>query len=81
MSSAPRNRARRNTSRWVEAAELLGFDPRTVLKYVHRGELEGRVIGARWRFRRQDIDAFFDPAPVQWEFRSESVTRKPTTGK
>jgi len=64
----------------VEAAELLGFHPRTVLKYVRRGELEGRLIGGRWTFRRQDIDAFFDAAPVQWEFCSESVTRKPATG-
>src|SRR6266446_3458596 len=37
----------------VEAAKLLGFDPRTVLNYVRCGELEGRVIGGRWRFRPQ----------------------------
>ncbi len=56
----------------VEAAKLLGFDPRTVLNYVRCGELEGRVIGGRWRFRRQNIDAFFDAAPPQWEFSAGS---------
>ena len=51
-----------------EAAEILRLHPRTVREYVRRGELQGRVIGGRWRFRRKDIDAFFDAAPSQWEF-------------
>ena len=51
-----------------EAAEMLRLHPRTVREYVRRGELEGRVIGARWRFRRKDLDAFFDKAPPQWQF-------------
>jgi len=29
----------------AEAAELLRFHPRTLLKYVRLGELQGRVIG------------------------------------
>lgn len=51
-----------------EAAEILRLHPRTVREYIRRGELEGRVVGGRWRFRRKDIDAFFDKAPPQWQF-------------
>lgn len=50
-----------------EAAEILQLHPRTVGEYVRRGELEGRVIGGRWRFRRKDLDAFFEKAPSRWE--------------
>jgi excisionase family DNA binding protein len=45
-----------------EAATVLRLHPRTVREYVRRGELEGRVIGGRWKFRRKDLDAFFDNA-------------------
>lgn len=55
-----------------EAAEVLRLHPRTVREYVSRGELKGRVIGGRWRFRRKDIDAFFDAAPAHWEFSGKS---------
>jgi excisionase family DNA binding protein len=41
-----------------EAAEVLRLQPRTVREYVRRGELEGRIIGGRWRCRRKDLDAF-----------------------
>jgi excisionase family DNA binding protein len=41
-----------------EAAEVLRLSTRTVREYVQRGEIEGRVIGGRWRFRRVDLDAF-----------------------
>lgn len=51
-----------------EAAEVLRLHPRTVREYVRRGELEGRVIGGRWRFRRKDLDAFFENAPREWDF-------------
>jgi excisionase family DNA binding protein len=51
-----------------EAAQVLQLHPRTVREYVRRGELEGRVIGGRWRFRRKDLDAFFENAPRQWDF-------------
>jgi excisionase family DNA binding protein len=51
-----------------EAAEVLRLHPRTVREYVRRGELEGRVIGRRWRFRRKDLDAFYEDAPRQWDF-------------
>ncbi len=51
-----------------EAAEVLRLSPRTVREYVSRGEIEGRIIGGRWRFRRADLDAFFQNAPREWEF-------------
>jgi excisionase family DNA binding protein len=51
-----------------EAAEVLRLHSRTVREYVRRGELEGRVIGGRWRFRRKDLDAFYENAPRAWEW-------------
>jgi excisionase family DNA binding protein len=51
-----------------EAAEVLRLSPRTVREYVQRGEIEGRIIGGRWRFRRAALDAFFENAPRDWDF-------------
>jgi excisionase family DNA binding protein len=51
-----------------EAAAVLRLSTRTVREYVRRGEIEGRVIGGRWRFRRADLDAFFAKAPRSWDF-------------
>ena len=51
-----------------EAAEVLRLNPRTVREHVRRGEIEGRIIGGRWRFRRADLDAFFANAPRNWDF-------------
>jgi len=51
-----------------EAAETLRLSTRTVREYVQRGEIEGWIIGGRWRFRRSDLDAFFANAPRQWDF-------------
>jgi excisionase family DNA binding protein len=51
-----------------EAAEILRLHPRTVREYIRRGELSGRLIGRRWRFRRKELDGFFEAAPAQWEF-------------
>jgi excisionase family DNA binding protein len=51
-----------------EAAEVLRLSPRTVREYVQRGEIEGRIIGGRWRFRRAALDAFFENAPRNWDF-------------
>jgi excisionase family DNA binding protein len=56
----------------AEVAEILRLHPRTVREYVRRGELQGRLIGGRWRFRRKDVDAFFDAAPSRWEFDGSS---------
>ena len=51
-----------------EAAEVLRLSPRTVREYVQCGEIEGRIIGGRWRFRRADLDTFFENAPRNWDF-------------
>jgi len=52
----------------VEAAEVLRLSTRTVREYVKRGEIKGKIIGNRWRFRREDVDAFFEAAPRNWDF-------------
>jgi excisionase family DNA binding protein len=59
-----------------EAAEILRLSTRTVREYVQRGEIEGRIIGGRWRFRRADLDAFFANAPRNWDFSGNSVDGK-----
>ena len=51
-----------------EAAEVLGLHPRTVVAYVRRGELEGHLLGGRWRFQLKALKAFYDPVPTQWRF-------------
>jgi excisionase family DNA binding protein len=51
-----------------EAAEVLRLNPRTLREYVKRGELQGRIIGGQWRFRRADLDAFVENAPSSWDF-------------
>ena len=51
-----------------EVAEVLQLSPRTLRLYVQRGDIEGRIIGGRWRFRREDLDAFFANAPRNWDF-------------
>jgi excisionase family DNA binding protein len=55
-----------------EAAEVLRLNPRTVREYVQRGEIGGRIIGGRWRFRRADLDAFFENASREWDFARKS---------
>ena len=55
-----------------EVAEVLRLSTRTVREYVHRGEIEGRIIGGRWRFRRADLDAFFANAPPSWDFAGKN---------
>jgi excisionase family DNA binding protein len=57
-----------------EAAEVLRLSTRTVREYVQRGEIEGRIIGGRWRFRRAGLDAFFASAPRSWDFPGRIIT-------
>ena len=52
-----------------EAAQVLRLSPRTLRTYVGRGDIQGRIIGGRWRFRRADLDAFFENAPRSWDFK------------
>ena len=58
-----------------EAADVLRLSARTVREYLQRGEIEGRVIGGRWRFRRADLDAFFANAPRNWDFAGKTSDR------
>ena len=51
-----------------EAADVLRLSTRTLRGYLQRGEIQGRIIGGRWRFRRGDLDAFFANAPRNWDF-------------
>jgi len=46
-----------------EAAEALRLSTRTVREYFQRGEMDGRLIGGRWRFRRVDLDPFLKMPP------------------
>jgi len=55
-----------------EAADVLRLSTRTVREYVRRGEIEGRIVGGRWRFRRPDLDAFFANAPRNWDFAGKN---------
>jgi excisionase family DNA binding protein len=55
-----------------EAAGVLHVNPRTLRAYLRRGEIEGRIIGRRCRFRRKDLDAFFENAPRIWDFQGKS---------
>lgn len=51
-----------------EAADVLRMNPRTLRAYLRRGEIEGRVIGGKYRFRRIDLDRFYEEAPRSWGF-------------
>jgi len=59
-----------------EAAEVLRLHPRTVREYIRRGEIQGRLIGRRWRIRRKDLDSFFEKAPTGWHFAQPSGDHK-----
>ncbi len=54
-----------------EAAAVLRMNPRTLRAYLRRGEIEGRLIGRKWRFRRIDLDRFYEDAPRNWDFRGK----------
>jgi excisionase family DNA binding protein len=58
-----------------EAADVLRLSARTVREYLQRGEIDGRIIGGRWRFRRADLDAFFANAPRNWDFAGKGDHR------
>ena len=54
-----------------EAAAVLRMNPRTLRAYMRRGEIEGRVIGGKYRFRRIDLDRFFEDAPRTWDLKGK----------
>jgi excisionase family DNA binding protein len=55
-----------------EAAEVLRLSTRRVREYAQRGEIEARIIGRRWRFRRADLDDFYEKAPRSWGFNGKN---------
>ena len=55
-----------------EAAAVLRLSTRTVREYVKRREIKGKIVGKRWRFRRADLDAFFENAPSEWDFAGKN---------
>lgn len=55
-----------------EAADVLRLSTRTMREYVQRGDIEGRIIGGRWRFRRAHLDSFFANAPRSWDFAGKN---------
>lgn len=59
-----------------EVAGILRLSSRTVAEYVRRGELRGRLVGRRWRFCAEDVDAFLEGLPGEWE-----ATGRDTPGK
>jgi excisionase family DNA binding protein len=58
-----------------EATEGLRLHPRAAREYVSRGEVQGRIIGGQWRFRRADLDAFYENAPASWDFAEKKQSR------
>ena len=49
-------------------------------EYVQRGEIEGRIIAGRWRFRRADLDAFSANAPRNRDFAGKNDQGDPDGG-
>ena len=45
-----------------ETAELLGFNPKTIERYLLSGRLAGAKIGKAWRISANDINNFYDGA-------------------
>jgi excisionase family DNA binding protein len=58
-----------------EAADVLRLNPRTLREYLKRGEIQGRIIGGSWRFRRADLDLFVENAPSSWDFAGKDGER------
>lgn len=42
----------------IEAADYLRLNRRTVAKLVRLGELRGGLVAGRWRFSKEDLDAY-----------------------
>lgn len=59
-----------------EAACVLRMNPRTLRAYLRRREIEGRVIGGRYRFRRIDLDRFYEDAPRTWDLKEKDKHEK-----
>ena len=58
MRTMARKRGRAMKPR--EVAEELGVNPRTVVRWIHKGALPGFKAGKAWRVWRADLDEFVD---------------------
>ena len=56
QSSASDSRAFERLIGLRDAAELLQIHPDTLKKKARAGEIPGRKVGARWRFRASELD-------------------------
>ena len=59
-----------------ELATRLRVTTRTVAEYQARGELAGKLLGGRWRFREEDVRAFVDALPGSWEIAGTNSREK-----
>ncbi|MBN2561539.1 MAG: helix-turn-helix domain-containing protein [Phycisphaerae bacterium] len=55
-----------------DVAAYLGVKRDTVYKWIVRHGLPARKVGRLWKFRRSEVDQWFDEQPVR---RSERGTR------
>ena len=47
-----------------EAAELLQMHPDTIKKKTRNGEIPGRKLGRRWKYRVSELDAYAKSAVI-----------------
>lgn len=43
-----------------EAGKILGVSGKTVLRLMERGNLPGYKVGDVWKFKRGEVEAYFD---------------------
>ena len=53
-----------------EIAQILGLNPRTIRRYIEKGQLRGERIGGSWRISEQAFKEMFDAPDVK-----ESITK------
>jgi excisionase family DNA binding protein len=59
-----------------ELAARLRVTVRTVSEYQRRGELQGRLLGRRWRYSEEDVRAFLEKLPYEWTFAGTNPREK-----
>ena len=48
-----------------DVADMLGITSTTVIRLVENGDIPAYKIGGVWRFRREDIKAYFESSRYQ----------------
>ncbi len=54
-----------------EVARLLKFNERTVKRMAAKGEIPGFLVGNRWRFRREAINAYIQEQEQQYKDKKD----------